>query len=685
VTGAAAGWPAQPATLDLAGRYGSRPDPAGAVRQVRLDRLDGKYGPVPFVLAGPATAELTPGAVRVKSFTLRSNQARIAIDGRFGRDGLGGGATLTAVPLSLAQLADPSLKLQGQLDGTLKLDGSLAAPRGDLDLKLAGAKLAETTAAGLPAIDAGLQARWRGERVAVTGSARSRDRAVDLSWKAALPVRVRAEPLAVEPLTTESLDGSATGRIDLSRFNDLLAATGDRMRGRADLDLKLAGTIEKPRIGGTAALRDGGYQNYASGLVLSALEARVTAEGETIRLQSLTAKTANGGTLAARGAVMLDAAAPKAIDLTLTARNAQVLDMDLGTARIDADITVAGSFADIRVAGPIRIVRAELRVPDKLPPSITKLDVVEINGGPDTPRMASRNSGKPAPGRPASGSKVVPASAPAGGAGSDSGAGSAQQIRLDMTVQAQNQVFVSGRGLNAELGGDLTITGTAAAPRIAGDLTLRQGTLDLLGHQLTFTRGRIQFQGGTSLEPVLDLEAETRTSEITATIKITGRVSAPKIELTSTPPLPQDEVLSYILFAKRSDQLSAFEAIQLAQSAAQLAGIGGGGGMDLLDKIRRTLGIDRLDLTSSNNNGTLGMPGAPAPTGGTGTTSNSSSSGPAVSAGKYVSRNIYVGVQQGAGPDSSRAKVQIDITRNLQLEADVGTKSQVGVQFQMDY
>ena len=94
--------------------------------------------------------------------------------------------------------------------------------------------------------------------------------------------------------------------------------------------------------------------------------------------------------------------------------------------------------------------------------------------------------------------------------------GGAGRLTLDVTVNAANQIFVQGRGLDAELGGSLRLTGPTSAPQATGQFTLRRGRLAILGKRLTFTRGTIDFSG--SLVPYLDLAANSTAGDTTVTV-----------------------------------------------------------------------------------------------------------------------------------------------------------------------
>ena len=103
--------------------------------------------------------------------------------------------------------------------------------------------------------------------------------------------------------------------------------------------------------------------------------------------------------------------------------------------------------------------------------------------------------------------------------------------------------------------------------------------------------------GGTAIDPVLDIAAEVATADITAQAVLHGPVSAPKLTLTSSPAVPQDEILARVLFGRGLGQITAGEGLQVAAAAANLAG----GGFDVLDKVRGGLGLDRLGFGSVAN------------------------------------------------------------------------------------
>ena len=207
-------------------------------------------------------------------------------------------------------------------------------------------------------------------------------------------------------------------------------------------------------------------------------------------------------------------------------------------------------------------------------------------------------------------------------------------------ISAPGRIYVRGRGIYAEMSGDLRVSGPAADPQATGGFDLLRGSLTLLGKKLVFTRGRVLFHGDTT--PELDLLAETSAADITARVSVTGPASQPVFTFTSDPSLPQDEILSRVLFQNASGNLSPFQALQLANAVATLTGRG-----DVFESLRKSLGVDSLDIgTSANGSPTVGV-------------------------SRAISDRISVRATTGARPEDNGVSVDFDVGRRVRLQAGV--------------
>jgi translocation and assembly module TamB len=232
----------------------------------------------------------------------------------------------------------------------------------------------------------------------------------------------------------------------------------------------------------------------------------------------------------------------------------------------------------------------------------------------------------------------------------DRQAGTARRpFGLDVTVSAPNQIFLRGRGLDAELGGAVRLRGTTDAPSPSGEIRLLRGRLDILGRRLDLTEAQITLGG--SLDPMIRVTASTTSEGITSNVVISGLISDPQVSFTSQPPLPDEEVIAHLLFGRDLSQLSAFQAAQLAGAVATLAGRGGDG---VIARLRKGFGLDDLDVVA-------GEDGAAS-----------------LRVGKYLSKNVYSEVVVGNG-GTTELNLNLDIRPGVTARATAGTDGQTGI------
>jgi translocation and assembly module TamB len=432
------------------------------------------------------------------------------------------------------------------------------------------------------------------------------------------------------PMTAELVLDAALGRL-----TDYLPLEGTRIAGQATARIDVTGTPTAPVVAGTASLAEGEIDQSDAGLYLRNVRLEARGDGGRLVIDTLSASAVSGGTLEGGGSIGFAAASAVPADLRLTARGLVAVDLDEATVPIDADLALTGSLPDYLLAGTVTVLPSEIRIPDQMPPSVMTLEVVEIRDGVVV--------AKPPEARPAE------ARSPVG---------------LDLRINIPGQVFVRGRGLDSEWGGALTVSGRADAPVVRGEIAVRRGNLDAVGRSFGFGRGRILFDGGPPADPGLDMLLSTRVAEIEARITVTGSARDPQIALGSEPALPEEEVLSRILFGSPRAQLSPLQALRLAQSAAVLSGrLGSGGG--IADTLRETLGVDTLDFDTGDDSG----------------------GGASLSVGRYVAPGVFLKLQQGLGGETSKAVVEVELTDSITVETDVGADSQsrVGVNWKLDY
>ncbi|WP_409146141.1 translocation/assembly module TamB domain-containing protein [Pseudoxanthobacter sp. M-2] len=609
--------------VSTAARVQRRTD--GAI-DVALSRASASGNGAEIALSRPATVRVDAnGGVRVDAALAARGGGTVTVTGTVSAQSLSLQARLQQVPLALARLANAELPVAGTISGSATINGTPAAPRGNYDLTLAG--LSSPQAAGLPPVAAQVRGAVEPTRVTVNGTATA-GTSTRLTFNGAVPLGAGQIGLTV------------SGNTDLALVELFgLPPTMD-VGGRATLDARIAGTTAAPAVTGTVRISGGSFADITNDLRIEGIASEIRLDTRTARIASFSGRFADGGTLTVTGSIGLDANAGFPGDLRVATQRAVVRNEPIARGIVDANVTITGPLARAPViGGTVRLDRVEVTIPDRLPGSATTIPVTHTNVPPE------RRQFFPQPNPRGPNGRAAPPPPPF-------------DARLDLTVTAINQIVVRGSGINADFGGNFRITGTTRAPVVNGGLRLRRGIVDIIGQRLTITTGTISF--ADTLDPILDLEATTRSGSYTAIVSITGRASAPVIRFSSVPQLPEDEVLSVILFGQLSAGLNAGQAIALAEAVASLTGARSGG---LLAGLRSRLGVDRLGVVTDANNR------------------------PAIEIGGYATDNVFVGVQQGAGADSTRVKVQVDITDYLNVQGQLGAdgSSALGVGVEVDY
>ena len=615
--------------LDTAGRVAID----GERIQVEVSRLSGHALEEDLEMQQAALFAVDGSSMELSGLDLAYGKARLRAAARRAPDHLSADITVENLPVrALRPVIDLPLA-GGHGDASLQISGTAAAPSGELTLAVRQARIAELPE--VPPVDLDLQGRWQDGVLALSGrltGLTEEDVVVSLD----LPLRLDPETLVPEVPPDRPLAGKLVWQGPIDPLWALVPTDRHELSGFGDVQVSLAGTPAAKKLGGAFELRKGRYESLEAGTLLSELELTGDLAENRIQLSRLSAKDGAAGSLEASGVIELGQDQGFSGDVVAKFEKFALLRRDDITAIAKGELQVTGSGRRSRLEGRIETDTVEVHIPDRLPPDVVELAVVE--------------EGAPPPEATANGE---PAAAPGG-----------HRMSFDLTIDIPRRAFIRGRGIDSEWAGRLKVSGTAAEPVIKGTLNLVRGQITGLGKTFQLDEGRVEFLGTASIDPDLNIVARRTTDDLEVTATASGPLSNPRLTFTSVPELPEDEVISQVLFGKSTSQLSAVEAAQLASSVAEITGQGGGV-TGILGRVRSTLGIDVLRLESSETD----------------------DSTPGVAAGKYLSEEVYIGATQGAETDSGTAEVEVEITPNISIGSEVGQEGQsdVGVKFKWDY
>jgi len=442
------------------------------------------------------------------------------------------------------------------------------------------------------------------------------------------------------PFSGQGLGVNVNGSIPLALANRFLADRGAQVNGTLTLTASVSGGFNRPQLRGMFSTNGATFVDPDTNVRLNNINVMGSLDGETVTLRQVNAALGSGGSVSASGTISTNAEASFPANIEIKLNRARYADGKLVVATVDGGITISGPLMrDPLISGRIDVDRAEISVPENLGGGAAYVPVRHKNTPKnvqvtlDRAKVETRRSKVPTPtARP-----TVP--------------------RLDVVINAPNQIFVRGRGLDTELGGRLRLTGPVTDIKPVGAFDMIRGRIGILGQRITFDEGNVTLVG--DLNPQLNFVARSEGNEITAIVTVTGTVDNLDIKFSSTPELPQDEVLAQLIFKRSIGELSAFQIAQLAAAAAELAG---GSNNSLMNKLRAGTGLDDLDVVTDDKGQT------------------------AVRAGRYIRDNIYLGVEAGSG-GSTKGTVNLDITRNLKAKGSLGAEgdSSGGIFYEKDY
>ncbi len=575
---------------------------------------------------GPSQTVVLEGTGRVReiAFTTR-NPAVIALsgDGRVARVdlGIGGGvllgelrqdsrAAIIEANLTSVDLGSLIQDMRGRVTGRLSLRGAGEDLSGSANITLDDMHSIDAPR-GI-AVDGTLNALLVNNTLRIQAQAADGD-AVRAAADLTLPVEASAAPLRLAIIRTRDMSGEISIQGQIQPIWDLLAGGERSLSGQVNARATIAGSMAEPRLNGRLDLQQGRFRDSATGVRLDNVALASRFDDTTGLVESFSAVDGSGGSISGNGRIGLKEGSGSSFQLLLN--RFRIIDNDIAEAKASGLLTVTRATAgNITLSGEMDIEEARIQANPPGSTGIVRMDVIEINrpGGDVPEEEQNRQRGL--------------------------------QFGLDIALRSPGgDVRVVGRGLNVEMNVDARVTGTIARPTLSGTAGVVRGDYDFAGKRFVFDdRGSVTLS--TSPEQIrLNLTATRDDPALTATIRVTGTAARPEIALTSTPALPQDEILSQVLFGRSASQLSPFEAAQLAAGVAALAG---GGGFDVIGNLRELAGLDRLSFGGEASSLT-------------------------VAGGRYITDDVYLEII-GGGDNGAAVNVEWQVRRNLTVSSKFG-------------
>jgi translocation and assembly module TamB len=408
-------------------------------------------------------------------------------------------------------------------------------------------------------------------------------------------------------------DAPVQGRVDLAvktlAWLQPIIESAVSFDGAVNAQLLVGGRMAQPELTGSLAGSRFSVALLEQGVKFTDGHFQADFRDQVLRLSELTLRGGEG-TLDGQGRLALENGSP-ALQLSLQAKKLEVL------ASPDRQLTLSGT-SDISVAGKAVHVAAKLKA-DRGAIELPKADMPTLSR--DVVVLGSEKS---------AGIKPLP-----------------YGLSFDLDLDLGDRFFVKGKGLDAQIGGALKLTGTQGGlPSSRGSIRVVKGSYAAYGQRLEIDRGFLNFQGPLD-NPGLNIVAMRKNQLVEAGVSVTGTARSPQVTLVSEPWVPDGQKLSWLVLGHGTENSSAqeFSALQLAARAL----LGAGESVSLQQRVAQATGLDDVSLKGS---------------GGLENT--------VLTLGKRLSSRAYISYEQGISSTSTLVKINYLLSQRLSLRVQAG-------------
>jgi hypothetical protein len=345
--------------------------------------------------------------------------------------------------------------------------------------------------------------------------------------------------------------------------------------GRATLEATLEGSMDDPAVSGALTIDNGRLRHFSLPNSLDNIMGTARFDSRGVTLDGLSARLGEGP-VQFFGRIDKQGYLPGRLDITMTGQGMTLRFPEGMRSKIDATLMLQGTMQGATLSG-------DVYVRDALYSRSFETDILNLVGGAVTTSTA----------------------------GAPAGAGVLQEalpLRYDVRITAPQSLRVENNVLKLVASADLQLSGTYDRPTLLGNTEINRGDMLFEGKRYIVTRGTIDFNNPTRIEPFFDVEAQTRvrvpSDTYLVSLRAVGTPSRLTFDLSADPPLPELEVLA-LLFSDvdptRNPELRRYSGDvtpqqQLLRDRASRA-LTGTVSSEVGRVVQQTTGLDTFQLT----------------------------------------------------------------------------------------
>jgi translocation and assembly module TamB len=535
--------------------------------EVALDLLRFRFQEISGENRTPVRFRFLPG-FELEPATFAVNEGSLTLEALMRGAEVAGRLEASDLPAQLAGVAD----LTGKLHARLSLEGRADNPviQGEIRLEPGSYGTLAFTVVRTDFDYRNTTLRFNGELEERTLGGRA-------FWDSRLPLLFSLSPFRVDLLDEDMQISLRSERLDLAMLT-IFTREVEEAAAPISVTADVTGRWSEPRVTGEARWEAGFIRLRQTGARYRLQPGVMTLRENRLSLPQLTLISQGNAIL--RGDVTLVGLTPEQVSARMVFNNFKALDRLRSEAFLTGDISMDGPWTALAVNGRLTIPRATLtpellRLGTELEPH---KDIVLVRKKEEVPPQET----PPLPIEP----------------------GVMEGMSLAVTLDARDNLVVKDKLGEVELSLNLRFRKRPSEPILMSGMARSiRGNLNIQGRDFKLVKGMVDFPVDTRLQPYVEARAEHEMWDVTIFVDVTGPLDNPRVDLASDPMLPKSEIMSYLVFGRPSETLSAEEFSASKMAAGVLGGF-------TADKIREILGDDFPLLggvTLKSSPGTLGL------------------------------------------------------------------------------
>ncbi len=460
-----------------------------------------------------------------------------------------------------------------------------------------------------------------------------------------LPVPAR---LPVVPDPRGAVRGSFSGKVKEKGFLTALSpGLLQETHGTLDLDVTLGGTWGDPTLVGRVQIADAAAYLPSAGIHLTGVELSALLTRDQIRVERLRARSGDGE-LVGNLLVRLNGREITGYTGTLSGQRFQTVYLPELQMVTSPQLTFKGEGERVTLQGKIGVPEMLILGSPAHEVETASPDVI-LEGAP------AKSEGKPFP------------------------------LVLDGRVKVVlgDKVRVQASGIDARLVGDMDLV-LKGIDNIdsSGEIRVVEGRYRAYGMDLEIVRGRIYYVNDPVNRPTLDILALRTVGEVKAGVTVGGFLNNPVVKLYSEPPMPEVDILAYMVLGHPLGA-SGEQGALLATAAASLFSLGKSESVQEQVKDRLGLSTIGLETVDTSKAGRMGYKEIP-------TTPGSAAAEPAggqslFTVGKYLTPQLYLSYGRSLVTGENLFRLRYDIHRRWQIETQSGSESGADLYYKLEF